>query len=122
MSNIRDEKTQYNLIQEYLLNSSYEVPTEGIIKSIIEFLFEKFGTEFWKYIEKDNLDLFKKLEGWKKAEKKSIELFKNAQREKKKNKQKKKEELREAIRKAELEEGAELRLLRRELDKYEKED
>lgn len=61
MSNIKDEKTQYDLIREYLLNPGFHFNAR-MIKSIIEFLFEKFGTEFWKYIEKNNLDLFEELE------------------------------------------------------------
>ncbi len=45
----KDEKNQYELIQKFLTNDMFHF-NHLMIKGIIEFLYEKFGSEFWKYI------------------------------------------------------------------------
>lgn len=55
---VKEEKTQYKLIQEFLTNSDFHF-NHLMIKGIIKFLYDKFGSEFWKYIIEDNSDLFK---------------------------------------------------------------
>lgn len=55
----KEEKTQYKYIQEFLTNDGFHF-NHLMIKGIIKFLYEKFGSDFWKYIIEDNSDLFKK--------------------------------------------------------------
>lgn len=58
----KEEKTQYEFIQEFLTNDNFHF-NHLMIKAIIKFLYEKFGSEFWKYIidvvKEDNPSLFK---------------------------------------------------------------
>lgn len=54
---IKEEKTQYELIQAFLTNNQFHF-NHSMIKGIIKFLYDKFGSEFWKYIVEDNSDLF----------------------------------------------------------------
>ena len=54
----KEEKSQYEFIQEFLTNDGFHF-NHLMIKGIIKFLYEKFGSDFWKYIIEGNSDLFK---------------------------------------------------------------
>lgn len=108
-------------------------------KYIRDVLYDSSPTDLIKGIKKEDVgrvapkhlwSIYDKVEKLKKQEKKElvekrikkcIEIIKKVQSEKE-DKEKRKEELREKIRKTESEAGAEVRLMQKELDKYEKED
>jgi len=65
---IKKEKTEYEFIQEFLTNDEFHF-NHLMIKGIIKFLYEKFGSEFWKYIidvvKEDEPDLFERFRKYK---------------------------------------------------------
>lgn len=57
---MNEEERQYMLIQEFLCNDNFHF-NHLMIKGIINFLYDKFGSEFWEYIiDVIRPDLFKR--------------------------------------------------------------
>ena len=75
---IKKEKTQYELIQEFLINDEFHF-NHLMIKGIIKFLYEKFGSDFWKYIidvvMKDEPSLFERFRKYKIEAQKSFNEY-----------------------------------------------
>ncbi len=107
----------------YIKNGLYDFSPSDLIKEIKKEDVDRVAPKhLWSIYDKvEKLKRREKKELGEKRIKKGIEIIKKVQSEKE-DKEKRKKELREKIRRAELEAGAEVRLLRKELDKYEKED
>ena len=77
-----------------------------MIRGIIKFLYEKFGSEFWKYIIEDNSDLFK---SFRQAEWEYAEMWYHLGKEAKYNQKELKRQEEKAQLKREFEEDEEER-------------